>query len=106
MGTIVKQSSLGLIANYVGIVLGFVNVMLIMPSILQAEQIGLINLILAVMFIVYPILDFSAAQIINRYFTHVENKQEIFNYSFLISCTGALFFAFVFWLGKPLFIEY
>lgn len=106
MGTIVKQSSLGLIANYAGILLGFVNVMLIMPSILQAEQIGLINLILAVIFIVYPILDFSAAHIINRYFTHVENRQEIFNYSFLISCAGAVVFGFLFLLAKPLFIEY
>lgn len=106
MGTIVKQSSLGVIANYLGIILGFVNVMLIMPSILQAEQIGLINLILAVIFIVYPVLDFSASHIINRYFTHVKNRQEIFNYSFLISCTGAIFFGFIFLLAKPLFVKY
>lgn len=106
MGTIVRQSSLGLMANYIGIFLGFVNVMLIMPSILQAEQIGLINLILAVIFIVYPVLDFSAAHIINRYFTNVKNRQEIFNYSFLISCAGAVFFALVFLLGKPIFIKY
>lgn len=106
MGTIVRQSSLGLVANYVGIILGFVNVMLIMPSILQAEQIGLINLILAVIFIVYPVLDFSASHIINRYFTHVENRQEIFNYSFMISCTGAVVFGFIFWVGKPFFVHY
>lgn len=106
MGTIVRQSSLGVMANYVGTILGIINVLLIMPYVLQAEQIGMINLILAVIFIVYPILDFSAAHIINRYFTHVTDRQEIFNYSFLISCTGALFFGLVFLLGKPFFVQY
>lgn len=106
MGTIVKQSSLGLVANYIGILLGFVNVMLIMPFILKAEQIGLVNLIFAVVMIVYPILDFSATQIINRYFIVAKDKQEIFNLSFLISCTGAVVFFFIFLLGKPLFVHY
>lgn len=106
MGSIVKQSSLGLVANYIGIFLGFVNVMLIMPAILDAEQIGLINLILSVVMMVCPILDFSATQIINRYFTHVKDIQEIFNLSFLISCTGALFFILVFYFGEPVFIKY
>ncbi len=106
MGSIVRQSSLGLIANYIGILLGFVNVMLIMPSILEAEQIGLINLILSLVMMIYPVLDFSAAQIINRYFTHTSDKQEIFNLSFLISCCGSLFFILVFYFGEPVFIKY
>lgn len=106
MGSIVKQSSIGLIVNYIGILVGFVNVMLIMPSLLKAEQIGLINLILSVVMIVYPILDFSAAQIMGRYFTHVKDKQDIFNLSFIISCCGALFFILVFIAGQPLFIKY
>ena len=106
MASIVKQSSIGLISNYFGIVLGFINVMLIMPAILSAEQIGLINLILSVVLLVYPILDFSAIQILKRYFTHVKDKQEIFNYSLLISSCGAILFFFVFLWGKPLFVKY
>lgn len=106
MGTIVKQSSLGLVANYFGVLLGFVNVMLIMPLVLQAEQIGLVNLIFSVVMIVFPILDFSGIQIINRYFTAVKNKQEILNLAFIISCVGAIFFFFIFLIGKPLFVKY
>lgn len=106
MGSIVKQSSIGLIANYIGIFVGFVNVMLIMPSLLKAEQIGLINLILSVVMIVSPIMDFSATQIIGRYFTHVKHRQEILNLSFVISCCGALFFILIFIAGQPWFIRY
>lgn len=96
MGTIVRQSSLGLVANYLGILLGFVNVMLIMPSILQAEQIGLINLILAVIFIVYPVLDFSAS-LLSIDILLCTKIQEIFNYSFMISCMVVVVFGFIFW---------
>lgn len=106
MTSIVKQSSWGLVANYVGILLGFVNVLLIMPAILEAEQIGLINLILSVVMIIYPILNFSSAHILKRYFTHVDDLQKIFNYSFLISCGGAILFAFVFFFGENIFAQY
>lgn len=106
MGTIVKQSSIGLVANYIGVLLGFINVIIIMPTVLQAEQIGLVNLIFAVVMVVYPLLDFSATQIINRYFTAVKDKQEILNLSFIISCIGACIFFFIFYFGKPIFIKY
>jgi|GEM_PF-4514421 len=106
MGVIVRQSSLGIIANYFGILLGFINVMLIMPSLLSPEQIGLINLILAVVFVVYPIMDFSAAALLNRYFTNVEQKQLMLNKALTISATGAFVFIFIFLLGKPLFVRY
>lgn len=106
MSSIVKQSSLGLIANYVGILLGAINVLLIMPALLEAEQIGLINLILSVIMLIYPILSFSSSHILKRYFTHVDDRQVIFNYSFLISCVGALIFLVIFFFGEPIFIKY
>ena len=106
MSSIVKQSSLGLVANYIGILLGAINVLLIMPALLEAEQIGLINLILSVIMLIYPILSFSSSHILKRYFTHVEDRQIIFNYSFLISCVGALAFMIIFFLGEPVFIKY
>ncbi len=106
MNTIARQSSLGLIAIYIGIVLGFVNVLLIMPALLSAEEIGLINLIFSVVMLIYPLMNFSATQILKRYFTHVKDRQEIFNFSFLISCFGAIFFAFLFYFGEPIFIKY
>ena len=106
MGVIVKQSSLGLIANYIGVALGFVNVMLIMPFILSAEEIGLINLILSVVLIINPFFALSSVQIQDRYFTHIKEKQEIFNFSFSILVLGTLLFILIFLLGKPLFIKY
>lgn len=106
MGTIVRQSSFGLVTNYFGVVLGFINVMLIMPFILRAEEIGLVNLIFSVVMIVYPILDFSASPIIGRYFPAVQNKQEILHLGFLITCVGAAVFFFIFLLGQPLFEKY
>ncbi|MCO5248030.1 MAG: oligosaccharide flippase family protein [Chitinophagales bacterium] len=106
MGVIIKQSSLGLIANYLGVILGFVNVMLIMPFILSAEEIGLINLILSVVLIINPFFALGAVQIQDRYFTHVKEKQEIFNFSLRLLVIGTLLFTLIFLLGKPLFIKY
>ncbi|MCO5231423.1 MAG: polysaccharide biosynthesis C-terminal domain-containing protein [Chitinophagales bacterium] len=106
MSSIVKQSSLGLVANYFGILLGFLNVMIIMPYILLPEQIGLINLIFSVITLVYPVLDLSALHIMNRYFTHVKDKQEIFNFSFILALVGAMLFLLLFALFKPVFVHY
>lgn len=106
MGSIVNQSSKGLVANYIGILLGFVNVMVIMPALLQPEQIGLLNLILSVVFIVFPMLDLSAASLLNRFFPNVESKQHMLHLSLLISGTGALLFVIFFLIGKPFFSEY
>ncbi|MCO5232801.1 MAG: polysaccharide biosynthesis C-terminal domain-containing protein [Chitinophagales bacterium] len=106
MSSIVKQSSIGLIANYLGILLGFINVMIIMPYVLLPEQIGLINLIFSVIAVVYPVLDLSALHIMNRYFTHVQDKQEIFNFSFVLAIIGALLFLLLFVLFHPIFDFY
>ena len=106
MGVIIKQSSWALVANYVGVLLGFLNVMIIMPAVLQPDQIGLVNLILSSAFIIYPFMDFSASQLLNRYFTQVQSPQQMMNVSILVYLTGILVFFLVFLFGKPLFIAY
>lgn len=106
MGVIIKQSSWALVANYVGVLLGFLNVMIIMPAVLQPDQIGLVNLILSSAFIIYPFMDFSASQLLNRYFTQVKSPQQMLNVSILVYMTGILSFFLLFLFGKSFFIAY
>lgn len=106
MGVIIRQSSWALVANYLGVVLGFVNVMLIMPAVLEPGQIGLINLILSVSFLVYPFLDLSATALLNRYFTDAASPRQMLNFSWLVQLAGAALFLLLFLLGRPLFNWY
>jgi O-antigen/teichoic acid export membrane protein len=106
MGVIIRQSSWALVANYLGVVIGFVNVMLIMPAVLEPGQIGLINLILSISFLVYPFLDLSATALLNRYFTNADSPRQMLNFSWMVQLAGAALFLLLFLLGRPLFNWY
>lgn len=95
-----------MIANYLGILLGFVNVLIFMPAVFEAEQIGLINLILSIAFIIYPFMDFSASALLNRYFSNYGSPQKMFHFSGMLMLIGAVTFFFVFLFGKPWFEAY
>jgi O-antigen/teichoic acid export membrane protein len=106
MGLITKQSSLGLMANYIGVVLGFVNVLLLMPFILQPDQIGLLNIILSMAFLLFPLMDFSASAMLNRYFANVDTPQQMLHFSAVVFLVGTAVFAILVAVGAPLYIAY
>lgn len=48
MGVIKRQGIKGTLVSYIGIVLGYINLMLIYPAVLEKEQIGLISVMISV----------------------------------------------------------
>ena len=55
MGIIARQTIKGSVYSYLGAAIGFINVGLIMPQIFSTEQIGLTNLLIAVVITSYSI---------------------------------------------------
>lgn len=75
MGVIKKQSIYASIFSYFGAVIGFITMALIMPNILQPEQIGLVKLIGAVSGVFSSVFSFGVAQLLFRmYPVFEENK--------------------------------
>lgn len=93
-------------ANYIGVVLGFVNVLLLMPFILQPDQIGLVNIILSMAFLLVPLMDFSASALLNRYFANVDTPQQMLHFSAVVFLVGTAVFAILVAIGAPLYISY
>jgi len=109
MGVIKKQAIAGSVYTYMGVALGFVTTGLIMPHVLETEQVGLLRILntYALLFAQFATLGFTS--VISRLFTYFRDfKKQHNGFFFLILLviglgfllTLALFFAF-----KPLIIS-
>jgi O-antigen/teichoic acid export membrane protein len=109
MGIIIKQSLKGSIWSYLGLVVGYINVGIIMPNFFRTDQVGLIQLFvaLAAIFTNFSSLGFNS--VINRIFPEFRNKAKNHNgFLFITLATGLLGFflsAAAFFIFKPHIIE-
>ncbi|PHR44763.1 MAG: hypothetical protein COA32_14190 [Fluviicola sp.] len=74
MGVIRRQSAISAIFSYFGVVVGFVTSALIMPKILDTDQIGLIKLIVAVTGVFSGVFSFGVGQLLFRSFPKFESE--------------------------------
>ena len=89
MGIIVKQSLKGSIWSYLGLVVGYLNVGLIMPNFFSTDQIGLVQLFVAISAIFSNFSSLGFASVIQRLFPEFRNKVAHHNgFPFLIIITG------------------
>ncbi|PKP35499.1 MAG: hypothetical protein CVU00_02290, partial [Bacteroidetes bacterium HGW-Bacteroidetes-17] len=109
MGIIIKQSFKGSIYSYIGLVLGYVNVGIIMPKIFGPEQIGLVQIFasLSLIFAQFSALGFTS--VIFRLFPKFRNKDKGHKgFLFLVLATGAIGFLIssgAFLIFKPFTID-
>ncbi|MCF6366837.1 MAG: polysaccharide biosynthesis C-terminal domain-containing protein [Bacteroidales bacterium] len=103
MGIIAKQSIRGSIYTYGGALIGFVNTGLLMPKFFSTEQVGLVNILIALtlMFSQFSTLGFASVNTrIFPYFRNKENKHNgIFSLGAIVTLSGvilSLIFIFVF----------
>ncbi|WP_107038011.1 lipopolysaccharide biosynthesis protein [Brumimicrobium mesophilum] len=76
MGVIKKQSTISAIFSYIGVVVGFVTSALIMPKILDTNQIGLIKLIVAVSGVFSGIFSLGVGQLLIRSYQKFDSEKE------------------------------
>ncbi len=105
MGFVQKDSLRTMMISYFGIGLGFLNKGLLFLLILSTEQIGLINLLIAVGILFAQLSNFGSVYTIWRFFPffHNEEKSNHSFFSFVLSILGigVLLFSLIYLAFKP-----
>ncbi len=109
MGVIAKQSVLGSIYTYAGAAVGFVSTGLLMPAFFSEEQVGLVNLLIAISLMFSQIGGLGFVGVITLlfpYFRNVEKKHNgILTLGFMFSIVGFLVVLIAFYFLKPYLIQ-
>lgn len=89
MGIIIRQSIKGGIWSYLGLIVGYVNVGVIMPNFFRPDQIGLVQLFLALSTIFSNFSSLGFTGVIHRMFPEFRNSQKHHHgFLFLLVSTG------------------
>ena len=88
MGIIEKQTIKGSIYSYLGVGIGFLTVGIIWPKVLLPEEIGLINLLIALSALLAHFGSLGINSVANRLFPYFRNEEKGHN--------GFLFLSFIF----------
>ena len=101
MGKVLKQSFWSTLVIYFGVLLGFINSIILFPKFLTTEEIGLIRQIISASTILIPIATFGASSTYVKYYPlfkeSLEEKKQFFSLNLLIiliSYSIVLFFLF------------
>jgi len=100
MGIIAKQSIKGSIYSYSGAVIGFINTGLLMPKFFIPEQVGLVNLLIAITLVFSQLGNLGFSGVITRLFPYFRNKENkhngILTIGLFISLFGFLLISLLF----------
>ncbi|MBN4051225.1 oligosaccharide flippase family protein [bacterium AH-315-M05] len=110
MGTIQKQSTQNTIISYLGIALGYVNIVLLFPNFFNTSEVGLFRILIHIAAIYAQFSALGSTSIILKYFPYYKDKERKHHgflfWSILLSFIGFISFTFIFFLLEPLIIEY
>ena len=120
MGTIRKQGIYNTIFAYLGVLIGFVNILVLQPEWLTAEQLGLVRMLFSTSIILGTLYPLGLNGVIVRFFPQFRNKEQgnygFINLVFLIVIGSYLVFAAAIYFFRneifegynksPLFIQY
>lgn len=104
MGTIAKQTIQNSFFSYLGVILGGVNIAILYPRIFSEEQVGLINVLLAISAMFAQFSSLGVNGVTNYFFHHFRDKvsrhKGYFSIIALVIVAGYLLFLVVFGLFK------
>jgi O-antigen/teichoic acid export membrane protein len=109
MGIVIRQSAIATGLSYVGVVIGYVNLLILFPMYMSPEEVGLSRIIQDAAMLLVPFAQLGTNQVIVRYFPEHKNKSQygefvaiVFS---LLILTLALF-AVLFFIFKSSFVNY
>ena len=76
MGLVIRQSFYSTLISYIGVVIGYVNLLYLYPKFMQPEQVGLLRTIQDAAILFTPFAQFGLAQTIVRYFPRMVNDKK------------------------------
>jgi O-antigen/teichoic acid export membrane protein len=89
MGIVVRQSILTSIISYVGIVIGYINLLYLYPKYLETDQVGLLRIVQDAAMLLAPFATIGLAQGVLRFFPHyIHSKAETKKFVSLIILLG------------------
>ncbi len=110
MGLVIRQSISTTIISYLGVLIGYVNLLYLFPRFLQPEQVGLLRTIQDAAILFAPFAQFGLAQSIFRYYPllakDTKNEAGFINLILLLACAGFGFFLVLFFLFKQSLLTY
>jgi O-antigen/teichoic acid export membrane protein len=108
MGIIVRQGIKNNVITYVGVVIGFVNILILQPLILQPDELGLLRLLYSVAALFASIYPLGLNAFTLKYFPYIKDQQKGHHgYIGFILITSTVLFVLgsvVFYLCKPYFL--
>ncbi len=111
MGIIQKNGFWGTVISYIGVAMGFVGSVLLLPRLLTPDQVGLTNTMLVVAVILSQLSALGGSQIVIRFFPFFYDEEKgkyngIFTLTFLISLAGVVLFSLLYIVFKDAVVEY
>ena len=110
MGIIQKQGIRNTVITYIGIFMGFINLMVLQPIFLTAEEIGLTRVLFEFSTLVAVFLPLGVGHITVRYFPTFKDREKkhrgFFGFMLLFPVTGFLFTSLFLFLFRDFFIAY
>src|SRR5690606_23624601 len=100
MGKVIKESILTTFFSYLGVIIGYINLLWLLPFVLNPTQIGLFKTIQDMGLLLVPFAQLGLGNGITRFYPNLkENQFAFFTLSLIISTlgfllVGLLFFAF------------
>ncbi len=76
MGVVIRQSILTSIISYLGVAIGYVNLLYLYPKFLEIEQIGLLRTLQDAAILFVPFAQLGLAHSITRFFPHFNKSKE------------------------------
>src|SRR5690606_22440095 len=106
MGKIVKQSFFTTISSYIGVVVGYVNVLWLLPYALSPEEIGIFKTIQDMGLLLVPFAQLGLGHGITRFYPQIkENQFSFFSFTLFLSLIGFGVVMLVFLVFKGQIIE-
>lgn len=97
MRIIAKQSILTTFSSYLGVLIGYFNVLWLLPYVLEPEQLGLFRTIQDLALIMVPFAQLGIGNGITRFYPRIKEQQfSFFTMSLLLSLLGAILVALLF----------
>src|SRR5690554_2547334 len=89
MGKIVKQSLLTTVFSYIGVVVGYINVLWLLPYALSPEEIGIFRTIQDMGLLLVPFAQLGLGHGITRFYPRVKDQQfAFFSFSLFLTLIG------------------
>lgn len=102
----VKQSVLTTIFSYLGVIVGYVNLLWLFPYVLTPEQIGLFKTVQDIALLLVPFAQLGIGHGITRFFPRIKgNEFAFFSFSIVMATIGFFIVATLFYVFKTSIIN-